>query len=61
MILMAKSEIRAMHIWQAVNNLVCQHTGRRDNDLAISIKRAQEPITVTLVRSSLDRVWYLST
>jgi len=34
---MAKSEIHAMHVWQAVENLVCQRAGRRENDFAISI------------------------
>jgi hypothetical protein len=34
---MAKSEIRAMHVWQAVENLVCQRAGRREHDFAISI------------------------
>jgi hypothetical protein len=43
-ILMAKSEIRAIHIWQAVENLVCQGTGHHENDFASSIKSVQEPI-----------------
>jgi hypothetical protein len=35
-ILMAKSEICAIHIWHAIENLVCQRAGRRENDFAIS-------------------------
>jgi hypothetical protein len=35
---MAKSEIRAIHVWQADENLVCQRAGRRENAFAISIK-----------------------
>jgi hypothetical protein len=42
-ILMAKSEIRAIHIWQAVENLVCQGTGHHENDFASSIKSADDP------------------
>jgi len=34
---MAKSGIGEIYIWQAVDNLVCQHTDRRKNDFAISI------------------------
>jgi hypothetical protein len=34
---MAKSEIRAIHVWQAGENQVCQGLGRRENDFAISI------------------------
>jgi hypothetical protein len=37
LILMAKSEIPAIHVWQADENLVCQRAGRRENDFAISI------------------------
>jgi hypothetical protein len=44
MILMAKSEIRTIHVWWAVENLVFQHTGGRENDFAISIKYGQEPV-----------------
>jgi hypothetical protein len=34
---MAKSEIPAIHVWQADENLVCQRAGRREKDFAISI------------------------
>jgi hypothetical protein len=34
---MAKSQLRTIHVWQAVENLVCQHAGRVENDFAISI------------------------
>jgi hypothetical protein len=37
LILMAKSRISEIYIWQAVDNLVCQRTDRRENDFAISI------------------------
>jgi hypothetical protein len=40
---MAKSEIRAIHIWQADENLVCQRAGYREHDFAISIKNDEEP------------------
>jgi hypothetical protein len=40
---MAKSEIRATYVWQAIENLVCQPAGRRENDFAISIKSDKEP------------------
>jgi hypothetical protein len=40
---MMKSEIRAIHAWQANENLVCQRAGRRENDFAISIKSAEDP------------------
>src|SRR3712207_1498278 len=36
LILMAKSAIHAIHVWHAVESLVCQRAGRRENDLAIS-------------------------
>jgi hypothetical protein len=45
-ILLAKSGIRAIHVWWTVENLVFQHTGGRKNDFASSIKSAQEPETV---------------
>jgi hypothetical protein len=35
-ILMAKSGIRAIHVWWTVENLVFQHTGGRENDFASS-------------------------
>jgi hypothetical protein len=34
---MVKSEIRAIHIWQADENVVCQLAGHREHDFAISI------------------------
>jgi hypothetical protein len=34
---MAKSRISEIYIRQAVDNLVCQRTDRRENDFAISI------------------------
>jgi hypothetical protein len=34
LILLAKSEIRAVHVWQAVENLTCQPAGRSENDFA---------------------------
>ena len=37
LILMAKSEIRIIHVWWTVENLVFQHTGGRENDFASSI------------------------
>jgi hypothetical protein len=37
LILMAKSEIRTIHVWWTVETLVFQHTGGRENDFAISI------------------------
>jgi hypothetical protein len=43
MILMAKSEIHAIHVWYTVENLVCQRAGRREHDFAISIKNDEEP------------------
>jgi len=36
-ILLAKSEIRTIQVWQTVENLVFQHTDGRENDFAISI------------------------
>jgi hypothetical protein len=43
MILMAKSEIRPTHVWEAGENRVCRGTGLRKNDFAISIKNADDP------------------
>jgi hypothetical protein len=40
---MAMSEIRAIHIWQAVENLLCERAGRRENDFAIRIKSTDDP------------------
>jgi hypothetical protein len=37
MILLAKSEIRTIDVWQAVENLMCQRAGRRENDFASSL------------------------
>jgi hypothetical protein len=37
LILLAKSEIHAMHVWQAVENPVCLRAGPCDNDFASSI------------------------
>jgi hypothetical protein len=37
MILLAKSEIRAVHVSQAIENLVCQGTGHHENDFASRI------------------------
>jgi RNA ligase (TIGR02306 family) len=42
-ILLAKSEIHGIHIWQAGENLVCQHAAGRENGFASSIKSGQEP------------------
>jgi hypothetical protein len=46
---MAKSEVRTIHVWQAVENQVCRRAGRGENHFAISIKTDEEPITFTLV------------
>jgi hypothetical protein len=54
MILLAKSEIRAIHVWPAVENLVCQRAGRRETDFASSIKSDDEPTSFTSVGSSAD-------
>jgi hypothetical protein len=43
LILMPKFEIRAIHLWQAVENLVCQRTGRREHDFASSRHEASSP------------------
>jgi hypothetical protein len=51
MILMAKSEIRTIHVWWTVENLVFQHTGGRENDFASSIKYGQEPNVGSLAAS----------
>jgi hypothetical protein len=37
LILMAKSEIREIHVWQDGENCMSQGAGRRENDFAISI------------------------
>jgi hypothetical protein len=42
LILLAKSEIRAIHVWPAVENLVCQRAGRREHDFASSITFGDE-------------------
>jgi hypothetical protein len=36
-LLLAKSEIHAIHIWHAVENLTYQPAGHRENDFACSI------------------------
>jgi hypothetical protein len=46
---MAKSEIRVIHSWQAVDNLVCQHAGRRANDFAISITFGEHQVMAQLI------------
>jgi hypothetical protein len=38
LILMAKSEIRATHVWQPIKNLMYHRAGGRENDFTISIK-----------------------
>jgi hypothetical protein len=43
LILMAKSEIDPSGVWQAGENRVCQGTGRREKDFAISIKTDEDP------------------
>jgi hypothetical protein len=56
---MAKSEIHAIYVWHAVENLVCQHAGRRENDFAISIKSDEDPNSFTSVRSDVNPTqWY---
>jgi hypothetical protein len=35
-----------------LKNLVCQYTGHRENDFAISIKYGQEPASITPVGNS---------
>jgi hypothetical protein len=47
MILMAKSEIHAIHVWYTVENSVCQRAGRRENDFVISIKNDEEPCRIS--------------
>jgi hypothetical protein len=42
-ILRAKSEIRTIHAWWSVENLVLQHTGGRENDFAIGITSDDDP------------------
>jgi hypothetical protein len=44
-ILMAKSQISVVHVWQVLENPVCQRAGPRENDFASSIKSAQEPLS----------------
>jgi hypothetical protein len=53
-ILLAKSEIRTIHVWQAGENRKSQDSGRRENDFASSIKSGQEPTSFTSVGSSTD-------
>jgi hypothetical protein len=48
LILLAKSEIRTIHVWQAVENQVCRRAGRGENHFATSIKMAEEPLFVSL-------------
>jgi hypothetical protein len=43
MILLAKSQIRMVHVWQVLENPVCQRAGPRENDFASSIKNDEEP------------------
>jgi hypothetical protein len=51
LILMAKSEIRTIQVWQTVENLVFQHTDGRENDFAISITFGEAvPLTCIEVR-----------
>jgi hypothetical protein len=46
---MAKSEIRTIHVWWGVENLVFQHIGGRENDLAISIIFGDEGVPGTVL------------
>jgi hypothetical protein len=55
-ILLAKSEIHAIHVWHAVENPTYQPAGHRENDFAISIKSAEEPTFFTSVGNEADRV-----
>jgi hypothetical protein len=50
---MAKSEIRAIHVWQADENLVCQRADRRENDFAISITFGECQVMAQLVATRL--------
>jgi hypothetical protein len=43
LILLAKPEIPAIHVWQADENLVYQRAGRREKDFASSIKNGDDP------------------
>jgi hypothetical protein len=45
LILLAKSEMRAIHGWQAVGNLVCLRAGRRENDFASGISFGESHLT----------------
>jgi hypothetical protein len=49
LILLAKSERDAIHVWQTVEHLECQRAGRRENDFAISIKTDEAPTPFTPV------------
>ena len=38
LIQLTESEIRAIHVWQGIESLVCQRAGHREHDFASSIK-----------------------
>jgi hypothetical protein len=50
---MAKSQIRVVHVWQVLENSVCQRAEPRENDFAISIKSGQEPNGIKLASERL--------
>jgi hypothetical protein len=46
---MAKSEMRAMHMSQAIKNLMYQRAGLRENDFAISIIFGEHQVMAQLI------------
>jgi hypothetical protein len=50
---MAKSEIRAIHVWWTVENLVFQHTGGHENDFAINIIFGEHQVMAQLIAKSV--------
>jgi hypothetical protein len=51
--MIAKSEIHAIHVWHAVENLTNQPAGHRENDFAISISFGERQVMAQLVASRL--------
>jgi hypothetical protein len=59
-ILLAKSEIRTIYVWQPVEQAVFQHPGNRENDFASSIKSDEEPDRPMAPRAHSSRMTVIS-
>jgi hypothetical protein len=55
-VLLAKSEVHAIHVWHAVENLVYQRAGRRKNDFASSLHEESSPPRMKIAQAIFTSV-----